>query len=61
MDNVRKEGRWAKKRRLRREEEERDKEEKAEYRDIGRLKIQSMYKAGFGRSRASDKLKRHDF
>ncbi len=57
MDNVRKEGRWAKKRRLRREEEERDKEEKAEYRDIGRLKIQSMYKAGFGRSRASDKLK----
>lgn len=62
MDNgTKKEGRWAKKRRLKKERESReDKEsrkEKPVYRDIGRLKLQSMYKAGYGRSRASDKFK----
>lgn len=63
MDNgTKKEGRWAKKRRLKKERESREekavyKEEKAVYRDIGRLKLQAMFKAGFGKSRASDKFK----
>lgn len=63
MDNgTKKEGRWAKKRRLKKERESREekavyKEEKAVYRDIGRLKLQDMFKAGFGKSRASDKFK----
>lgn len=56
MDNgTKKEGRWAKKRRLKKEKESR--EEKAVYRDIGRLKLQAMFKAGFGKRRASDKFK----
>ena len=63
MDNgTKKEGRWAKKRRLKKERESREekavyKEEKAVNRDIGRLKLQAMFKAGFGKSRASDKFK----
>lgn len=60
MDNgtEKKEGRWAKKRRLKKEKESREeKKEKAVYRDKGRLKLQAMFKAGFGESRASDKFK----
>jgi hypothetical protein len=60
MDNgtTKKEGRWAKKRRLKKEKESREeKKEKAVYRDKGRLKLQAMFKAGFGESRASDKFK----
>ena len=60
MDNgtTKKEGRWAKKRRLKKEKESREeKKGKAVYRDAGRLKLQAMFKAGFGESRASDKFK----
>lgn len=60
MDNgtEKKEGRWAKKRRLKKEKESRvEKKEKAVYRDKGRLKLQAMFKAGIGESRASDKFK----
>lgn len=57
MDNgsEKKEGRWARKRRLKKEKQ--GTEEKAVYRKAGRLKLQSMFKEGFGRSRSSDKLK----
>lgn len=59
MSNVteKKEGRWAKKRRLKKEKEKESREEKPVYRDTGRLKLQAMFKAGFGRSRSSDKFK----
>lgn len=62
MDNeTKKEGRWAKKRRLKKErevkEERETKEEKAVYRQTGRLKLQSMFKKGFDKSRSSDKFK----
>lgn len=52
-----KEGRWARKRRLRRERAQQNQpKEKAEsYRKTGRLRLQEMFKRGFGSERSSDK------
>lgn len=44
MTNEVKKGRWAKKR------------QKPEYRDVGRLRLQKMFKDGFGRKRSFDKF-----
>ena len=58
-DDLKKEGRWARKRRLRKEREQRNKpkEEKVEsYRKTARLRLQAMFKAGFGNKRSSDKM-----
>lgn len=57
-ETTKKEGRWARKRRLRRERAQQNQlKEKAEsYRKTARLRLQSMFKAGFGSKRSSDKM-----
>lgn len=52
-----KEGRWARKRRLKREREQKNQPmKKAEsYRKTARLRLQEMYERGFGSQRSSDK------
>lgn len=49
-----KEGRWARKRRLRREREQAGPKVDS-YRKTARLRLQEMFKAGFGNKRSSDK------
>ena len=50
-----KEGRWARKRRLRREREQAGPKVDS-YRKTARLRLQEMFKAGFGNKRSSDKM-----
>lgn len=52
-----KEGRWARKRRLRREQEQKNQPTKKakSYRKTARLRLQEMFKRGFGSERSSDK------
>ena len=50
----RKEGRWARKRRLRREREQAGPKVDS-YRKTARLRLQEMFRAGFGNKRSSDK------
>ena len=52
-----KEGRWARKRRLRREQEQKNQLTKKakSYRKTARLRLQEMFKRGFGSERSSDK------
>lgn len=59
--NLEKEGRWAKKRRLRKERKQKvqpkEKKEVVEsYRKTARLRLQEMFNAGFGTKRSSDKM-----
>lgn len=56
-ETTKKEGRWARKRRLRRERAQQNQpKEKAEsYRKTARLRLQTMFKEGFGSKRSSDK------
>lgn len=56
--NLEKEGRWAKKRRLRKERKQKvqPKEKIESYRKTARLRLQEMYKAGFESKRSSDKM-----
>ena len=60
-DNKKKEGRWAEKRRLRREKGQKTKVKKEvkkeveSYRKTARLRLQKMFKAGFGTKRSTDK------
>lgn len=51
-----KEGRWARKRRLKREREQAGPKVDS-YRKTARLRLQEMFKAGFGNKRSSDKTK----
>ena len=57
-ETTKKEGRWARKRRLRRERAQQNQpKEKAEsYRKTARLRLQTMFKEGFGSKRSSDKM-----
>lgn len=61
-DNKKKEGRWAEKRRLRREKGQKTKVKKEvkqkveSYRKTARLRLQTMFKKGFGTKRSSDKM-----
>lgn len=57
-ETTKKEGRWARKRRLRRERAQQNQPKaKAEsYRKTARLRLQAMFKAGFGSKRSSDKM-----
>lgn len=61
-DNKKKEGRWAEKRRLRREKGQKTKVKKEvkqkveSYRKTARLRLQAMFKAGFGTKRSIDKV-----
>lgn len=59
--NLEKEGRWAKKRRLRKERKQKvqpkEKKEVVEsYRKTARIRLQEMFNAGFGTKRSSDKM-----
>ena len=63
-ETTKNEGRWARKRRLRRERgqqnQPKEKKEKVEsYRKAARLRLQTMFKEGFGSKRSSDKTNAH--
>lgn len=57
-ETTKKEGRWARKRRLRREraQQNQPKEKVESYRKTARLRLQTMFKEGFGSKRSSDKM-----
>lgn len=56
-ETTKKEGRWARKRRLRRErgQQNQPKAKAESYRKTARLRLQTMFKEGFGSKRSSDK------
>lgn len=55
-ETTKKEGRWARKRRLRRERGQQNQPKAESYRKTARLRLQTMFKAGFGSKRSSDKM-----
>lgn len=57
-ETTKKEGRWARKRRLRRErgQQNQPKAKAESYRKTARLRLQTMFKEGFGSKRSSDKM-----